>query len=412
MTEQEAMSGRDPSKHQINATAPDEENGRPAMDPTMKQQKGLSCTEPQKAPLIVSREFFAVRRGINLARCIFTNWEDCSPHVVTDDEDDAEEEEDVEYDVFDDLQEALAYVDSYHSANATVRTQSVKRKSTKKTPLRKTVEAKKGTSAKKASMKTKLAENHVVAWTAAKKAAAKEEAEIMMAAMRAAAKEAAEKKAAAKKAETRRKNAAKKRRMAARAAAQLEKKAQKAAAAAASPSKQKFVVPTGAVKATTHWNTMYGQLLRYKKTNGTCLVPLTDSRRRRTPLGSWVSAQRSEYRNFIRNQSLSEGEKGTSSSMTTEKIELLEDAGFVWRCYNRRRSAEEKQRFDTLGNGGEKEEYMPSTIDEQDGEEEGDTGIANHETDVGPEPGHTRKHQRSALTRAPVKPLRRKSEAG
>ena len=67
------------------------------------------------------------------------------------------------------------------------------------------------------------------------------------------------------------------------------------------------------------WNTLLEQLAEYKVQFGHCLVP---QRYPANPtLGKWVSTQRSDYRMY---------QGGKPSSMTAERIRLLESVGFDW----------------------------------------------------------------------------------
>eukprot|EP00978_Attheya_sp_CCMP212_P045945 scaffold367074_cov98-Attheya_sp.AAC.1 len=68
------------------------------------------------------------------------------------------------------------------------------------------------------------------------------------------------------------------------------------------------------------WNMRYQELKEYQAEHGDCLVP---SRYHPNPaLGMWVRNQRNAY-------SVWKNEKG-KSSITPERIELLEQLGFVW----------------------------------------------------------------------------------
>ena len=66
----------------------------------------------------------------------------------------------------------------------------------------------------------------------------------------------------------------------------------------------------------------YGELKQFKLQEGHCNVPRGFSQNR--SLGLWVNTQRAQYK--LMNQ-------GLSSSMTEERIHLLEDIGFMWSLY-------------------------------------------------------------------------------
>ena len=71
------------------------------------------------------------------------------------------------------------------------------------------------------------------------------------------------------------------------------------------------------------WNALLEQLLEFKVQFGHCLVP---QRYPANPkLGNWVSNQRSDYRMY---------QGGKPSSMTAERIRLLESVGFDWGTNN------------------------------------------------------------------------------
>jgi hypothetical protein len=69
------------------------------------------------------------------------------------------------------------------------------------------------------------------------------------------------------------------------------------------------------------WMERYGELQEYRKHNGDCLVP--NRYKANHQLAIWVGTQRSEYKIFR------EGLPGPSS-MTTERIDLLNTLDFVW----------------------------------------------------------------------------------
>lgn len=68
------------------------------------------------------------------------------------------------------------------------------------------------------------------------------------------------------------------------------------------------------------WNLMFGRLLKYKSKHNHMMVP--NRCKEDPPLGQWVSRQRAYYK------LLKQGKK--SSTMTQERIQKLEEAGFVW----------------------------------------------------------------------------------
>jgi len=68
------------------------------------------------------------------------------------------------------------------------------------------------------------------------------------------------------------------------------------------------------------WEKRCGELIRFKNLHGHCRVPqlYPDN----PPLGKWVNAQRSQYKYW---------EEGKKSILTEEKIEALNNLGFIWR---------------------------------------------------------------------------------
>ena len=72
-------------------------------------------------------------------------------------------------------------------------------------------------------------------------------------------------------------------------------------------------------KDDVQWKKRLKELKAYKETHGNCLVP--QRYRLNKSLGIWVNTQRREYTKWL---------KGKSSRLTKEKIDLLEDMGFVW----------------------------------------------------------------------------------
>lgn len=71
------------------------------------------------------------------------------------------------------------------------------------------------------------------------------------------------------------------------------------------------------------WNSRLEELKQYKTKHGHCLVPYRDASTgdKASPLGSWVSRQRQQYR--LRRE-------GKPSQMSDERIKQLEDIGFEW----------------------------------------------------------------------------------
>jgi len=67
------------------------------------------------------------------------------------------------------------------------------------------------------------------------------------------------------------------------------------------------------------WNQKYDELKKYKQKHGDCNVPRHN--KSFTQLGNWVYSQRTQYRYL---------QQGRQSSMTTERIDKLEELGFVW----------------------------------------------------------------------------------
>jgi len=67
------------------------------------------------------------------------------------------------------------------------------------------------------------------------------------------------------------------------------------------------------------WEIMFRLMCKYKEAHGNCLVP---NRYKDLPqLGSWVSTQRSHYKAL---------KAGDLTSLTQERVDLLESIGFVW----------------------------------------------------------------------------------
>ena len=75
----------------------------------------------------------------------------------------------------------------------------------------------------------------------------------------------------------------------------------------------------GVPKREALWMHRFHELCEYNRIHGNCLVPqkypLNPS------LGLWVKKQRAQYKNFL---------SSNTSSMTPERIELLDSVGFSW----------------------------------------------------------------------------------
>jgi len=75
------------------------------------------------------------------------------------------------------------------------------------------------------------------------------------------------------------------------------------------------------------WNQRLADLIEYKKRHGDCLVP---SRYPENPeLGVWVGTQRTNYRLYLKAKESGEQSSG-ASAMNEERIQQLEELGFVW----------------------------------------------------------------------------------
>ena len=68
------------------------------------------------------------------------------------------------------------------------------------------------------------------------------------------------------------------------------------------------------------WKKRLKELIAYKKIHGDCRVPVQN--KRYVKLGNWVSKQRQEYKRWLKRKS--------SSTLTQEKFDLLDDLGFDW----------------------------------------------------------------------------------
>ncbi len=83
------------------------------------------------------------------------------------------------------------------------------------------------------------------------------------------------------------------------------------------------------------WNERFSQLVAYKKEAGHCRVP---SYCKDCPqLASWVKCQRRQYKLFW--------EQGKGSSMTEDRIKLLNSIGFIWEVHPGRKKKEDNQRL-------------------------------------------------------------------
>lgn len=67
------------------------------------------------------------------------------------------------------------------------------------------------------------------------------------------------------------------------------------------------------------WQERFDELIEFRKTNGNCLVPHTFPAN--PPLARWVKRQRYQYKLLM---------EGKQSSMTTDRIRVLEEIGFIW----------------------------------------------------------------------------------
>lgn len=78
-------------------------------------------------------------------------------------------------------------------------------------------------------------------------------------------------------------------------------------------------VTAGPKKDDTLWERRLKELIEYKQNHGNCLVPR--GYELNANLGIWVMNQRMQYKKWL---------KGEHSRLTQERINLLEDNGFVW----------------------------------------------------------------------------------
>lgn len=67
------------------------------------------------------------------------------------------------------------------------------------------------------------------------------------------------------------------------------------------------------------WHKMLGELSDYREEHGDSLVPMEYDINPK--LGTWIDTQRQQYKYFQNKE---------KSSLTTERIELLEKEGMVW----------------------------------------------------------------------------------
>jgi hypothetical protein len=88
------------------------------------------------------------------------------------------------------------------------------------------------------------------------------------------------------------------------------------------------------------WRERFAQLAAYKHKCGHCRVP---SYCKDCPqLASWVKCQRRQYKLFW--------EEGKASSMTLERIKLLNSIGFIWEVHPGRKRKEHEKHFQHLAN--------------------------------------------------------------
>lgn len=76
-------------------------------------------------------------------------------------------------------------------------------------------------------------------------------------------------------------------------------------------------IPTDSSTRRLSWNERFEELKRYRENNGHCDVPQIYD----TGLGTWVSAQRSQFKRYI---------VGKTSSMTHQRKTALDNLGFSW----------------------------------------------------------------------------------
>ncbi|KAL7572037.1 hypothetical protein ACA910_001690 [Epithemia clementina (nom. ined.)] len=80
------------------------------------------------------------------------------------------------------------------------------------------------------------------------------------------------------------------------------------------------------------WMKHYEELKLYKQEFGNCNVPARYTKNRR--LGIWVSAQRQQYK-ILKSAGFEDAKKQRPSSLTPERIELLNQLGFTWTIRSR-----------------------------------------------------------------------------
>lgn len=93
------------------------------------------------------------------------------------------------------------------------------------------------------------------------------------------------------------------------------------------PGRVKLLEAVGFVWATRDprhvpWETRFEQLKEYQKTNGHCLIPI--GHKDNPQLSNWVSTQRQEYKLLL---------NGRKSRITNERIQKLNEIGFVWEAH-------------------------------------------------------------------------------
>jgi hypothetical protein len=96
-------------------------------------------------------------------------------------------------------------------------------------------------------------------------------------------------------------------------------------------------IPTDCSTRRLSWNERFEELKRYKEANGHCDVPQIYD----TGLGTWVSAQRSQFKRYI---------VGKTSSMTHPRKSCLDQIGFSWSL---RKRFSWNERFSELRNYSE-----------------------------------------------------------
>ncbi len=86
------------------------------------------------------------------------------------------------------------------------------------------------------------------------------------------------------------------------------------------------------------WNERFHQLIKYKEQYGNCKVP---SYCKECPqLASWVKCQRRQYKLFW--------EEGKGSSMTVDRIQLLNSIGFIWEVHPGRKIPKDDEHYQHL----------------------------------------------------------------